>query len=135
MKLRNWRVTREPRLMVIPMIDIIFFLLVFFMLNTLSMVQQNVLPVQLPKAKSADSQPMKQVAVTITEDGKVQVGEKVIAPHELRAQAQQELGGDPEVIFILRADHRISHGVVMEVLDELKIAGVKRISIATEGGS
>lgn len=134
MKLRNWRVTCEPRLMVIPMIDIIFFLLVFFMLNTLSMVQQNVLPVQLTKAQSAESQPIRQVAVTITEEGKVQVGERIIAPHELRAQAQQELGKDPDAIFILRADRRISHGVVMEVLDELKIAGVKRISIATEGG-
>ena len=127
MKLRNWRVTREPRLMVIPMIDIIFFLLVFFMLNTLSMVQQNVLPVQLPKAKSADSQPMKQVAVTITEDGKVQVGEKVIAPHELRAQAQQELGGDPEVIFILRADHRISLGFFRGVWVKRKLVGGKGI--------
>lgn len=63
MKLRSWRNQREPRL-VIPMIDIIFFLLVFFMLNTLYMVEQKVFPVQLPKAEQSESQPAKQVNIT-----------------------------------------------------------------------
>ena len=57
MKLREWRVSRQPRLMIIPMIDIIFFLLVFFMLSTLYMVEQKTLPVQLPAAQAAGRVP------------------------------------------------------------------------------
>ena len=78
MKLRNWRNQREPRLMVIPMIDIIFFLLVFFMLNTLYMVEQKVFPVQLPAAKQSDSQPVKQVNITVSKDGEVWIEDKKI---------------------------------------------------------
>ena len=48
MKIRERRFSENPRLMVIPMIDIIFFLLVFFMMSTMFMIEQKVLPVVLP---------------------------------------------------------------------------------------
>ena len=53
MKLRERRIVENPRLMIIPMIDIIFFLLVFFMMSTMFMVEQKVLPVVLPAASAA----------------------------------------------------------------------------------
>lgn len=53
MKLRSLRTQRQPRLMIIPMIDIIFFLLVFFMMSTLYMVEQRTIPVNLPQAAAA----------------------------------------------------------------------------------
>ena len=53
MKLRSMKVQEEPKLMIIPMIDIIFFLLVFFMISTMTMVQQNTFKVGLPQASSA----------------------------------------------------------------------------------
>lgn len=52
MQFRNLRTTSKPRLMIIPMIDIIFFLLVFFMMSMLSMVVQRSMPVQLPAASA-----------------------------------------------------------------------------------
>ena len=76
MKLRDWRVNRQPRLMIIPMIDIIFFLLVFFMLSTLYMVEQKTLPVQLPAAQAAQADMKKQVAVTVTAEGQTYVDEE-----------------------------------------------------------
>jgi Biopolymer transport protein len=135
MKLRDWRNRREPRLMVIPMIDIIFFLLVFFILNTLHMVQQNVLPVQLPKAQTADSQPTKQVNITVNKDGVVWIDEKKIETQNFRELIQKEMAADQDVVFIIRADRMVPHGQVVEVMDELKATGVKRVSIATEGGN
>ena len=53
MKLRERRISENPRLMIIPMIDVIFFLLVFFMMSTMFMVEQKVLPVTLPAASAA----------------------------------------------------------------------------------
>ena len=134
MKLRNWRNQREPRLMVIPMIDIIFFLLVFFMLNTLYMVEQKVFPVQLPKAQQSESQPAKQVNITVSKDGEVWIEDQKIALVDFRKLIQKEIKNHPEAIFILRADRLVPHGQVVEVMDELKATGVKKLSIATEGG-
>lgn len=136
MRLRDWRSRREPRLMVIPMIDIIFFLLVFFMLNTLYMVQQNVLPVQLPKAQTAESQPTKQVAVTVSKDGEVWINSQKIDLKDFRTLLKKEMeAGGPDVVFVLRADRMVPHGQVVEVMDEMKAIGVKRVSVATEGGN
>ena len=134
MKLRNWRNQREPRLMVIPMIDIIFFLLVFFMLNTLYMVEQKVFPVQLPAAKQSDSQPVKQVNITVSKDGEVWIEDKKIILGDFKKLIHQEIQNHPEAVFILRADRLVPHGQVVEVMDELKATGVKKLSIATEGG-
>lgn len=134
MKLRSRRGVREPRLMIIPMIDIIFFLLVFFMMNTLYMVEQNVLPIQLPVAKSVDTQPAKQVAVTVNKDGEVWINSQKIDLANFRSLITQEMQAAPESVFVLRADRVVPHGQVIEVMDEMKLAGVKRISVATEGG-
>lgn len=134
MKLRSRRTTREPRLMIIPMIDIIFFLLVFFMMNTLYMVEQNVLPIQLPVAKSVDSQPAKQVAVTVSKDGEVWINSQKINLQDFRSLISKEMQTAPDSVFVLRADRVVPHGQVIEVMDEMKLAGVKRISVATEGG-
>lgn len=135
MRLRDWRTRREPRLMVIPMIDIIFFLLVFFMLNTLYMVQQNVLPVQLPKAQTAENQPTKQVSVTVSKEGEVWINSKKIDLKDFRTLLKKEMETDPDVVFVLRADRMVPHGQVVEVMDEMKAIGVKRVSVATEGGN
>lgn len=134
MKLRSTRYQREPRLMIIPMIDIIFFLLVFFMLNTLYMVEQKVFPVQLPKAQNAESQPVNQVNITVSKNGEVWIHEKKIPLTDFRPMVQQELKKHPESIFIIRADRMVPHGQVVEVMDELKVVGVKKVSIATDGG-
>ncbi|MDU2095607.1 MAG: biopolymer transporter ExbD, partial [Negativicoccus succinicivorans] len=53
MKLREMRVSKQPKLMIIPMIDIIFFLLVFFMMSMLTMVVQKSVDLSLPKTQSA----------------------------------------------------------------------------------
>ena len=135
MKLRDRRSRRDPRLMVIPMIDIIFFLLVFFMLNTLYMVQQNVLPVQLPAAKTAEIQPAKQINVSVSKDGEIWLNDKKIELKDFRKMVKAELDKQPDTVFILRADRLVPHGQVVEVMDEMKAIGVKRVSIAVEGGN
>lgn len=132
MKLKNWRYQREPRLMVIPMIDIIFFLLVFFMLNTMYMVEQNVLAVQLPKASHAEQQPAKQIAVTVSKEGEIWINKTKIRPQDFRGHVQTQLQESPEAIFVLRADSVVPHGQVIEVMDELRGLGVTKISVATE---
>ena len=68
MKLRNYRETKQPDLNIIPMIDIMFFLLVFFMLSTMYMVEQKTIPVNLPQATSATIDNKTNFTVTLKDD-------------------------------------------------------------------
>ena len=132
MKLNNLRTRKSPQLMIIPMIDIIFFLLVFFMMSTMYMVEQNVLPVALPQAASAQNDNVKRIPVTITAEGLIQVNRETISYDNFHGRLQAELKADPSAVFVLRADQGIAYGQVIMVLDDMKKAGISRVSVATE---
>lgn len=129
---RNRSEGKDPEFMIIPMIDIIFFLLVFFMISTLYMVQQNLLPVQLPQASTSQSESKKNVNVTVTEKGMIRVEQEEIPLELLRERLKAEVKRDPESTFVLRGDRKASYETVVIVLDEMKASGIKRIAIATE---
>lgn len=132
MKLDKLRSNQSPRLMIIPMIDIIFFLLVFFMMSTLYMVEQNVIPVALPQASAAQADKAALVSITVTSQGKILVGREEIPPEMVRQRIKAEFNRNPEAAFVLRADRSVEYGRVIWLLDELKSCGVRRVSVATE---
>ncbi|HEY3424318.1 MAG TPA: biopolymer transporter ExbD [Negativicutes bacterium] len=132
MKLRSLHLERKPQLMIIPMIDIIFFLLVFFMMSTLYMVEQRTIPVNLPQAAAAQSDLQKNINITVTAEGKVLVEQEEIPRELLKRRVQAELGRNPEVAFVLRADRQAEYGQVITVLDELKTIGVRKVAVATD---
>lgn len=132
MKLRNLRVEQQPKLMIIPMIDIIFFLLVFFMMSTLYMVEQRTLPVSLPQASTAQADMAKNVAITIARDGAIYIDQEQIPLELFKARIQAQLARQADSAFVLRADKQAEYGRVVQVLDELKALGVKKVAVATE---
>jgi len=132
MKLSKLRSQHSAQIMIIPMIDIVFFLLVFFMMSTLYMSEQNTIPVALPKASSAQSNQNSFVPITITSQENVIFNQEKITPELLAARIQAELLHDPETTFILRGDRQVEYGKVVGILDDLKKAGVRKITVATE---
>jgi biopolymer transport protein ExbD len=132
MKLRNLRPERQPKLMIIPMIDIIFFLLVFFIMSTLYMVEQQTIPVSLPQAASAQSEKPRSVAVAVTKEGRVLFEQEDIPLELVKRRVQMELNKQNDIVFILRSDKQAEYGKVIAVLDEMKLAGAHRVAIATE---
>ena len=132
MKLRNLRSEHQPKLMIIPMIDIIFFLLVFFIMSTLYMVDQKTIPVNLPQAASAQNDKPRSVAVTVTKEGRVLFDQEDIPIEMLKKRVQLEMNKQSDLVFILRSDKTAEYGKVVAVLDELKLAGAHRVAIATE---
>lgn len=132
MKLRNLRLDNQPQLMIIPMIDIIFFLLVFFMMSTLSMVEQRTIPVNLPQATASLQDMQHNTAITVMQDGNVMFDQETIPLTLLGKRAKTALLQQPENVFVLRADKQTEYEKVVAALDELKAAGARRISIATE---
>jgi biopolymer transport protein ExbD len=132
MKLSKLRIERSPQIMIIPMIDIIFFLLVFFMMSTLYMYEQNTIPVVLPQASTAQPAQAAFVPITITAQGNIIYNQDEISPELLAARIQIDFLREPDTVFILRGDSQAEYGKVIIVLDELKKAGVRKITVATE---
>jgi biopolymer transport protein ExbD len=126
------RVIKKARIEIIPMIDTIFFLLVFFMISTLSMARYSGLPVNLPKAATGQQPPSESAAVTIGSDGKVSIDRQEVARDQIQETLRQRLAKNPELLVLINADERIEHGVVVEIMDAARQAGVAKMAIAVK---
>ena len=107
---RNFHDVREPLVMIIPMIDIMLFLLVFFMLSTMYMVNASTVQVNLPQAASAqqDTRPHI-ISITVTEDGKILFDRDDEPTRELTAKVKAQLESDPETVFVVRGDKKADY--------------------------
>ena len=132
MRLQSLEVEKKPKIMIIPMIDIIFFLLVFFMMSMLTMVVQKSINLNLPQTASAKMNLEKTIPIAITSDGQIYVEQEKIDHSSLRKRMEIEKNSNPEVSIVLRADKKSEHGDFVFVLDQLKAVGISKIGIATE---
>jgi len=128
------RVSRQEhpkaRIEIIPMIDVIFFLLVFFMVSTLSMTINRGLPVNLPTAATSQKDVKENLNLTLTQEGQMFLNKEPITLQDLANQVRAALQGVPELMVIMNADGDVRHHAVVEVMDELRLAGVTRLAIA-----
>ena len=134
MRLRSLRTTSKPKLMIIPMIDIMFFLLVFFMMSMLSMVVQKSVPVNLPAAATSKVDVQRKIPVTVMKDGTMYVNDQKLDLNGLvrYMQVEQAKGDTEHLVVILRGDAQAEYGDFVQVLDTLKSMGITNIAIATE---
>ena len=126
------RAPDRARIEIIPMIDIIFFLLVFFMISTLSMTINRGLPVNLPKAASSHKDLRESVNITVTRDGAIFLNKESMALPDIATTVQAALQKDPELLAIITADDEAFHGTIVEVMDTIRLAGVSRLAIAVQ---
>lgn len=126
------RASKKARIEIVPMIDTIFFLLVFFMISTLSMARYSGLPVNLPKAATGQQPPSQSASVTITQDGKVSIDKEAVARPQVRNVLEERLAKNPELLVVINADERVEHGMVVDVMDAARQAGVAKMAIAVK---
>ena len=130
---RDFRVTKEPLVMIIPMIDIMLFLLVFFMISTIYMVQTNTIQVALPQAANAKMETRPNIVpITVTDKGDVLYDKDELPNENIADKMQASLASYPDTVFVLRGDKKADYEAVVRVLDLLKRSGAKHVSIATE---
>ena len=133
MRRRDFREKTQPLVMIIPMIDIMLFLLIFFMLGTIYMVQTNTLPVSLPQSSSAGIETRPNVVpITVMANGDVLFDKDTVPNQQLAEKIRTALAQDKNAIFVLRGDKSARYESVVAVLDVLKKSGARRVSIATE---
>lgn len=126
------RAPEKARIEIIPMIDIIFFLLVFFMISTLSMTINRGLSVNLPKAASSHKDLRESVNITVTRDGAIFLNKESMLLPDIATKVQAALQKDPELLAIITADDQAFHGTIVEVMDTIRLAGVSRLAIAVQ---
>ncbi len=130
MRLARYRKTHRPRIEIIPMIDTVFFLLVFFMVATLSMTHMRGMKVNLPAATTARKDVAAHRTITIKKDGSLYLDEVAVDEAELKGLLERMK--DRVELVVINADRGVAHGRVVEVMDRVRLSGIKRLAIATE---
>ena len=113
------------------LIDVLFLLLIFFMVST-TFVSQPAISLQLPTAQHAEATRQTPVVVHIDVNGAVYINDEPVEIALLEEELISRLSDQVEKAVVLKADSRVQHGVVIHVLDLIKGAGVKKLVVATE---
>ena len=124
--------SKKARIEIIPMIDTIFFLLVFFMISTLSMAQYRGMPVNLPKAASGQQAPAESAAITIDKEGRLFLNKQAIDESALGGSLREQLEKNPDLLVVINADDGVEHGRVVEVMDMARGVNVAKMAIAVK---
>ena len=123
---------KKARIEIIPMIDTIFFLLVFFMVSTLSMAQYRGMPVNLPKAASGQQAPAESAAITIDKESRIFLNKDGVDQAALGDLLRQELEQNADLLVVINADDGVEHGRVLEIMDIARGANVAKMAIAVK---
>jgi biopolymer transport protein ExbD len=121
----------RPRLEIVPMIDIMMFLLVFFVMIVIRMIPDSGVTLSLPSAATAEQLPHTNVVVMIDAQGLLHVQDQVMTTGQLQAYLQS-LSGEQHADVIVAGDNHTPLQEIMDVMDAARKAGITDIGIATK---
>jgi biopolymer transport protein ExbD len=131
MKLKRSRGYRKGRIEIIPMIDVMFFLLVTFMLASLAMQSLNAIGVNLPKGQAESLKHKEPVTLTVTQDKKLFLDKTPVTLDTLALTLKRMLSGQ-EPGLVVNADSAAPEGVVVQAMLAARRAGVEHFQIAVK---
>ena len=132
MRRRTLGVKKEPTIMIIPMIDIVFFLLVFFMVGTLYMNTEQQIPLNLPSTSTSTAKSIEPIIITLTTSHKLYIDNREISADNLSQEVQDIVRTTPRQAFVIRASKDVYYNEVFALLEMLNVNGAKYISVATD---
>lgn len=132
----SMRLPNEPeppfQINIVPMIDVIFAILTFFVMSTLFLTRSEGLPVNLPQAATSEAQTPDQFVVTINKAGKLSLNRQPVPLEGLVAEIQARALTGQQPLVVINADEAVSHGQVIAVMDRLRVIKGVRMAIATQ---
>lgn len=117
---------------IVPMIDVVFAILTFFVMSSLFLTRSEGLSVNLPNAASGQTQKPAQVTVTIDPQGKLAFNRQPIQLDALESEVRKQIKPDAELMVVLNADKAVNHGLVVEVMDRVRRIKGAKLAIATQ---
>ena len=122
--------TTQGEIQMTPLIDMVFILLIFFVVTT-SFVSETGLDIQRPQSSSSETLPHENIPVAIGADGRITVDGQRVGLLSIRSFLQKRLRMQPGLAVVLVADKAISVDRVVRVMDEVRAAGISEVALAT----
>jgi len=137
MKIPSAYTRRKARIEIIPLIDIVFFLLATFVMVSLSMIKNNGIPVNLPEAGTAQKQEQKKsaIALTVTDQNFIYVDKEKVSLSDLPSRLKKLKKSDPDLQIVIHGDKQALFGTAVQVLDEVRQQGIAKVAIQTSSKS
>ena len=128
----NIKKGKRPRIEILPLIDIVFLLLVFFIYAMLSMAVHRGLHVVLPSSSTAGVDKGIDLSVTLKADGSIYMEKEKKSLESLRESLKEIGDSEKEVGVLLFADRTVPYQELFRVMDQIRIAGITRMSLQAE---
>jgi biopolymer transport protein ExbD len=122
---------RKPVINITSLIDVLFLLLIFFMVSS-TFLEQPGIKLELPRAQSAVATEQQEYTLFLDKNGEMFLNEDKVTLDNLEKQLKEVLPNMKEKALILKADQDASHGMVVRVMDIAKQSGIKKLIIGTK---
>lgn len=135
--MRRVKRTGKAEIMITPLCDVSFTLLVVLMVTTPIMMVTSPLNIRLPEAATVEPRETANITVTITPAlppeniNRISINEKVIPFAKYATYLKKEIDAHPEMLVIIKADQSVRHGVVVSIISTAKKLGAQHISVGT----
>ena len=128
---RHLPAQEETELDMTPMLDIVFIMLIFFIVTT-SFVKESGVTVNTPQAATASKQEKVNIFIALTAAGEVWIDRRPVDPRSVRAIVARLHADNPEGSVIIQSDVDAPTGKLVEIMDQVRLAGVEGIAIAAD---
>ena len=118
----------EAQVDMTPMLDIVFIMLIFFIVTT-SFVREKGLDVNRPEDNNSSNKPSKSLSIRIDENGTIQMNGREVDIRRVVANVQTFLAENPTDSAAIQAHENTEHGTVVEVMNQAKEAGIQKVSV------
>jgi len=130
MKLRRSRTSKRGRIEIIPMIDVMFFLLATFMLTSLSMQRLDAVKLDLPQGQAQQLTEQQPLTLSVTKTGQIQVNRQSVQLNEVAAAVRRQVRPDGDIV--VAADSAASNGLVVQAILQARQGGAEHFLIAVQ---
>ena len=121
----------EAEINLTPMLDVVFIMLIFFIV-TASFVKEAGIDITRPPAATAERKERGNILVAITENDQIWVDRRQVDPRALRANIERLHAENPQGSVVIQADKNSKNGLLVQVMDAARLAGVSRVALAAE---
>jgi biopolymer transport protein ExbD len=125
------REQEESEVNLTPMLDVVFIMLIFFIV-TASFVKEAGIDVSRPPAATAERKERGNILVAITENDQIWIDRRQVDPRAMRANIERLYAENPQGSVVIQADKNSKNGLLVQVMDAARLAGVKNVSLAAE---
>jgi biopolymer transport protein ExbD len=125
------RAADEAEVNMTPMLDVVFIMLIFFIV-TASFVKEAGVDVSRPNAETAEQQSRGNILIAIRPNGEIWIDRRSVDVRALRANVERLRAENPEGTVVIMADKESQTGLLVEVMDQVRLAGVANVAIAAE---